>query len=102
MGAGAGNVSTWKGIFLPDIPTCICRPCLSLQIGSSGGAQSGERTVQQEEGKMKLEEILKKIRPADRKSMEEARARWRTVGKPLFSLGRLEDAVIRMAGIKGT
>ena len=51
---------------------------------------------------MKLEEILKKIRPADRKSMEEARARWRTVGKPLFSLGRLEDAVIRMAGIKGT
>ena len=51
---------------------------------------------------MKLEEALRKIRPADRRSMEEARARWRTVGKPLFSLGRLEDAVIRMAGIKGT
>ena len=51
---------------------------------------------------MKLEEALQKIRPADRKSMEEAARRWKTVGKPLFSLGRLEDAVIRMAGIKGT
>lgn len=51
---------------------------------------------------MKLEEALQKIGPADRKSTEEARARWRTVGKPLFSLGKLEDAVIRMAGIKGS
>ena len=32
--------------------------------------------------------------------MEQARAHWMTVGKPLFSLGKLEDAVIRMAGIK--
>lgn len=51
---------------------------------------------------MNLEEALQDIRPADRKSMEEAKQRWRTVGKPLFSLGKLEDAVIRMAGIKGT
>ncbi len=51
---------------------------------------------------MNLEEALQNIRPADRKSMEEAKQRWRTVGKPLFSLGKLEDAVIRMAGIKGT
>lgn len=51
---------------------------------------------------MNLEEALQNIRPADRKSMEEAKMRWRTVGKPLFSLGKLEDAVIRMAGIKGT
>ena len=34
--------------------------------------------------------------------MEEARAHWMTVGKPLFSLGSLEDAVIQIAGIKGT
>ena len=27
---------------------------------------------------------------------------WMTVGKPLFSLGSLEDAVIQIAGIKGT
>ena len=51
---------------------------------------------------MNLEEALQDIRPADRKSMEEAKLRWRTVGKPLFSLGKLEDAVIRMSGIKGT
>ena len=51
---------------------------------------------------MKLKEALDEIRPADRKSMEEAKQRWKTVGKPLFSLGKLEDAVIRMAGIKGT
>lgn len=51
---------------------------------------------------MNLEEALQNIRPSDRKSMEEAKQRWRTVGKPLFSLGKLEDAVIRMAGIKGT
>ena len=51
---------------------------------------------------MNLEEELQKVRPADRKSTEEAEQRWRTVGKPLFSLGKLEDAVIRMAGIKGT
>ena len=51
---------------------------------------------------MKLEETLQKIGPADWISTEEARARWRTVGKPLFSLGKLEDAIIRMAGIKGS
>ena len=51
---------------------------------------------------MKLEETLQKIGPADRISTEEARDRWRTVGKPLFSLGKLEDAIIRMAGIKGS
>ena len=31
--------------------------------------------------------------------MEEARAHWMTVWKPLFSLGSLEDAVIQIAGI---
>lgn len=43
-----------------------------------------------------------KIKPLDENAMEEARARWMTVGKPLFSLGSLEDAVIQIAGIKGT
>ena len=42
------------------------------------------------------------IRPADKNSAEAARAHWKTVGKPLNSLGKLEDAVVRMAGIKGT
>ena len=42
-----------------------------------------------------------KIKPLDENAMEEARAHWMTVGKPLFSLGSLEDAVIQIAGIKG-
>ena len=49
----------------------------------------------------KLREDLKQIIPADAGSMEKAKQRWKTVGKPLFSLGKLEDAVIRIAGIKG-
>ena len=49
----------------------------------------------------KLREELKQIVPADAESMEKAKQRWKTVGKPLFSLGKLEDAVIRIAGIKG-
>ena len=39
-----------------------------------------------------------KIKPLDENAMEEARAHWMTVGKPLFSLGSLEDAVIEFAG----
>ena len=49
----------------------------------------------------KLREVLKQIVPADAESMEKAKQRWKTVGKPLFSLGKLEDAAIRIAGIKG-
>ena len=51
-------------------------------------------------GEEKLQEELKQIVPADRESMEKAMERWKSVGKPLFSLGKLEDAVIRIAGIK--
>ena len=43
-----------------------------------------------------------RIKPLNEAAMEEARAHWMTVGKPLFSLGSLEDAVIQIAGIKGT
>ena len=42
-GAGAGNVSTWKEIFLPDTLTFICRHFLLLQNGLSKGVQSGKR-----------------------------------------------------------
>lgn len=48
-----------------------------------------------------LEIIKGKIHPADAKSMTEARHRWISVAKPLFSLGKLEDVVIRIAGMKG-
>ena len=49
-----------------------------------------------------LKEKLAKIRPADRAAMDAAKAHWMTVGKPLNSLGKLEDAVTRMAGIYET
>ena len=51
---------------------------------------------------MKLEEILGKIKGADAAAMEQAGKRWKSVAKPLFSLGKLEDAVIRIAGIRKT
>lgn len=49
-----------------------------------------------------LEQLLSEIQPSDRESMRQAADRWKTVGKPLYSLGKLEEAVIKMAGIKGT
>lgn len=51
---------------------------------------------------MMLETIKDRIRPLDEKAMEQARFRWKAIAKPLGSLGKLEDAVVRMAGIKGT
>lgn len=49
-----------------------------------------------------LQEILDEIRPKDETAMEEAREHWLNIAKPLFSLGKLENAVIDMAGMKGT
>ena len=49
-----------------------------------------------------LRDRIEKICPADKKSMADADSRALRVGKPLYSLGKLEDAVIRMAGIRGT
>ena len=51
---------------------------------------------------MNLTEEIKKIRPADETSMEQAGRHWKTVGKPLYSLGKLEEAVTRMAGARWT
>lgn len=51
---------------------------------------------------MKFEELRERIQPADADSMKAAQARWMQVAKPLFSLGKLEDAVIRIAGMKRT
>lgn len=49
-----------------------------------------------------LEYIRDQIIPADKESMEAAKRRWISVAKPLFSLGKLEDAIIRIAGMKRT
>lgn len=42
------------------------------------------------------------ITPADRRAMAEASRRWNAIAKPLGSLGLLEQAVIRAAGVQGT
>ena len=51
---------------------------------------------------MTLEEVIQGIVPADRKAMDRAKARWDSIAKPLGSLGALEDAVIRIAGMTGS
>lgn len=48
---------------------------------------------------MDLVQYMKKIEPICNEKMEEAKARWKTIAKPLFSLGKLEDAIIQIAGI---
>src|SRR6266542_2195854 len=49
---------------------------------------------------MKLEEIIKEIKPLDEVAMQAARARQDTSTKPRGSLGRLEELSIQLAGIK--
>ena len=48
------------------------------------------------------EETLKRIIPSDNKILEKARQHWLQIAKPLYSLGLLEDAVTKLAGIKGS
>lgn len=47
-----------------------------------------------------LEELIARIQPKDTIAMEAARKHWLHIAKPLFSLGKLEKAVIDMAGMK--
>ena len=49
---------------------------------------------------MKLEEIIKDIKPLDEAAMRAARARQDTLTKPRGSLGRLEELSIQLAGMQ--
>ena len=51
---------------------------------------------------MTLEETIRQIRPVDVSAMEAAKKHWNSLGKPLGSLGRLEQALIQIAGIQRT
>ena len=46
-----------------------------------------------------LDETIEAVKPLDDTSMRKAAARWDSIAKPLHSLGKLEDLVIRLAGI---
>jgi nicotinate-nucleotide--dimethylbenzimidazole phosphoribosyltransferase len=52
-------------------------------------------------GNMTLEETLKQIQPVDKQAMNQSKLRWDSIAKPLNSLGKLEEAVIKIAGITG-
>ena len=54
-----------------------------------------------EEYEKKLQQKTAELCPADQASIDATKAHWKTVGKPLNSLGKLEEAVVRMAGIRG-
>lgn len=49
-----------------------------------------------------FKETLEQIHPPYHNSMNEAKNHWLNIAKPLYSLGLLEDAVSKIAGIKGT
>ncbi len=48
-----------------------------------------------------LKDLLSKITPIDKKVCQKSRERWDGIGKPLRSLGRLEEMVTQLAGITG-
>lgn len=50
---------------------------------------------------MDLYEAIKQIRPADKAAYQAASDHWNNLGKPLYSLGLLEQAVCRMAAVRG-
>ncbi|MDY3917641.1 MAG: nicotinate-nucleotide--dimethylbenzimidazole phosphoribosyltransferase [Candidatus Limivivens sp.] len=51
---------------------------------------------------MTLEEALKAVRKPDEEAMAQCQKRWDSIAKPLHSLGKLEDYLIKIAGITGT
>lgn len=51
---------------------------------------------------MTLAESIKKIQPVDNHARAAAQKHWLDVAKPLFGLGKLEDLITDIAGIKGS
>ena len=47
----------------------------------------------------RLQELIHTIEPIDQEMCQKAREKWDEIGKPLRSLGRLEEMVIQLAGI---
>ncbi len=59
-------------------------------------------STEKEDVEKKLLKKMAAIVPLDQQAMEKAVDRWNSIGKPIHSLGLLEDAIVRMAGIQGT
>ena len=58
--------------------------------------------MRRQDTEKQLETWIGMIGPADRTAIKDAQKRWDSIAKPLHSLGLLEDAVIKMAGISKT
>ncbi len=54
------------------------------------------------ENKTTYEEVLKQIQSPDSTAMEICRRRWDSIAKPLHSLGKLEDGLIKIGGMVGS
>ena len=48
-----------------------------------------------------IKEFVEQVRPFDRKAAEKAEEHWSHVAHPLHSLGLLEDAIVKIAGMTG-
>ena len=51
---------------------------------------------------MTLQETIERIQPSDKDAIRKAVKRWDAIAKPLHSLGKLEDAVAKIAGMQRT
>ena len=51
---------------------------------------------------MNEQSVYATIAPVDAGAMREAKSRWDSVAKPIGSLGLLEDAIVRIAGLTGS
>ena len=50
----------------------------------------------------KYSEVLQMIEAPNQKVIDECRTRWDCIAKPLYSLGKLEEGIIKISGILGT
>ena len=51
---------------------------------------------------MNLKQALEAIKPLDQAAIARCKERWDSIGKPLYSLGKLETETARIAGMFGT
>lgn len=51
---------------------------------------------------MTLEEVCKQIKKPSEKAMEDCQKHWDHIAKPLHSLGKMEDYLVRIAGMTGS
>lgn len=62
--------------------------------------QTAEHT-EEHTAERKLNEWIGKIHPIDRAVIDASQRRWNSIAKPLHSLGKLEEHVMKIAGITG-